>query len=165
MGRLYKKMFVVLRTDLKKDDCTNPNNAWDEEKSRCMDLLTWNGADDSTLGGGNDLIANKMWQTWNMDPFYTMKNAVTCWEEHDGHIGEAEPTQVWESDVPPPCFFAMEVVSGSYYVRGKGMIELGGDFAGQHGLDGMLWPKTKCEENSKYWTIEDHCKYSWVGDE
>ena len=165
MGRLYKKMFVVLRTDVPQDKCTEPNNAWDNEKSRCMDLLTWNGADDSTLGGGNDLIANKMWESWNMDPYWTMKNAVTSWEEHDGHIGDVGPMQVWESDVPPPCFFAMEVVCGSYYVRGRGMIELGGDFAGQHGLDGMLWPKSKCEENSRYWTIEDHCKYSWVGDE
>ncbi|KAM0709299.1 hypothetical protein Q7P35_003337 [Cladosporium inversicolor] len=84
-------MFVVLRTDVKQDKCTEPNNAWDDDKSRCMDLLTWNGADDSTLGGGNDLIANRMWKSWNMDPYWTMKNAVTCWEEHDGHIGDVEP--------------------------------------------------------------------------
>ena len=61
MLRLYKRAYVVIRPDLSVDECTNPNNAWDAEKSHCLDLLTWDGSVGGTLGGANDLTANNMW--------------------------------------------------------------------------------------------------------
>lgn len=165
MGRLYKKMFVVVRTDLPEDKCTNPNNAWDDEKSRCLDLLSWDGGDSSTLGGANDMTDNDMWKAWNMDPFWTMRNAVDCWEDNNGKIGDAKPSQVWESSTPPPCFFAMEVVKGSYSDSHRGMIKLSGDFPGQDGLEDKMWPKSKCEDASEFERGAYACEYDWVGDE
>jgi hypothetical protein len=43
------------------------------------------------LGGANDL--GDMWGCWNMDPMWTMRNAVECWEANDGKIGQASITQ------------------------------------------------------------------------
>lgn len=167
MGRHFKKLYVVLGDDIDKEECNGPHitSVWDDEKDRCMDLFSWDTGAKSTLGGANDVIENGMWEKWNMDPYWTMRNAVECWEEHNGHIGDANPSQYWESTVPPPCFFPMEVVKGSYSDASKGLIKLDGNYQGQYGLGGMNWPKKKCDAGTAFQRDPTTCKYSWVGDE
>lgn len=159
MLRLYKRAYVVVRSDLSLEECSNPNNAWDTEKSRCLDLLTWDGSVEGTLGGANDLTDNSMWGKWNMDPFWIMRNAVDCWENNGGKLASAKPTQNWESSLPPACFFAMEVLKGSYSDIQKGTLWLDGDFAGQDGMDGKLWPKSKCDSALEVGAEE--CEFEW----
>jgi len=157
MARLYKRTYVVVRSDLDVTECTNPNNAWDAEKSRCLDLLSWSGSVDGTLGGANDL--NDMWGKWNMDPFTTMRNAVDCWENNNGNIGPVVIDRNWADSTPPACFFAMTVLKGSYSDIQKGTLWLDGDFAGQSGMDGKLWPKNKCD--SALEQGDEECNYEW----
>lgn len=157
MARLYKRTYVVVRTDLDVNECTNPNNAWDAEKNRCLDLLSWDGSVDGTLGGANDL--NDMWGKWNMDPFTTMRNAVDCWEANNGKIGPVVIDRNWADSSPPACYFAMTVLKGSYSDIQKGTLWLSGDFAGQSGMEDKLWPKNKCD--SALEQGDEECNYEW----
>lgn len=155
MARLFKRTYVLVRPDLKESDCTDAVNAWDPEYSRCYTLHSWNGQVDGLQGGANDL--SDMWTRWDMSPLYTMRNAVQCWEANDGKIGDVKITQSWTSSEPPPCFFAMTVLKGSYESRAKGGLWLTGDFAGQKGLEGKYWPQNKC----KAWGMSTLCEYEW----
>lgn len=98
-----------------------------------------------------------------MDPYWTMKNAVDCWESTGGKLADAKPTQNWESDLPPTCFFPMEVLKGSYSDIQKGTLWLEGDFAGQDGMKDKLWPKSKCLSALEVGSEE--CEFSWNGEE
>lgn len=165
MGRLYKKLYIVIRDDIDQEECDGPHisSVWDEEKSRCLDLFSWDTGDESTLGGANDFINNGVWSKWNMDPLTTMRNAVDCWEEHNGHVGEAKTATTWDSALPPPCFFPMEVVKGTYSDANKGVIDLDGDYEGQFGLGDHRWPAKKaCKVRRADPTT---CDFEWVGDD
>lgn len=126
-------------------------------------MFSWDTGDKSTLGGANDFINNDVWNKWDMDPLVTMRNAVDCWEEHNGHVGEAKPATTWDSALPPPCFFPMEVVKGTYSDANKGVIDLDGDYEGQFGLGDHRWPAKKA---CKVWRADPTtCDFEWVGDD
>lgn len=149
MARRFKGAYVVVRDDLPYDKCNNPNNAWDSEKNRCLDLLTWYPKKvDTTLGGSKDMEV--VWDKWNMDKLATLRNAVDCWENNGGKIGDTGPRDgSWAAETPPPCFFAMPVLKGNYSDVSKGSIWMAGNFGGQDGQAGLLWPKSKCEDGNK----------------
>ncbi|KAJ3547829.1 hypothetical protein NM208_g1311 [Fusarium decemcellulare] len=149
MARQFKGAYVVVRDDLPIGKCTNPNNAWDGNKGRCLDILTWFPKKvDTTLGGSKDMEV--IWEAWNMDKLAILRNAVACWEDNDGHIGKTSIKEgSWASETPPPCFFAMPVLKGNYSDVSKGSIWMAGDFAGQEDQSGKLWPKAKCEDGNK----------------
>ena len=157
MARLFKRTYVLVRPDLEASECTNADSAWDGDKNQCYTLHSWDGTVDGTLGGANDLA--DMWGRWHMDPMWTMRNAVECWEAHDGKIGEVSITQGWTPSAPPPCYFAMTVLKGSYSDIQKGTLWLDGEFAGQKGMEGKLWPKNKCDEALELGAEE--CQYEW----
>ena len=158
MARLFKRTYVLVRPDLDVTECTDAVNAWDADKNQCYTLHSWDGTTSGTLGGANDL--GDMWGRWNMDPMWTMRNAVECWEANDGKIGQVSITQGWTSSAPPPCFFVMTVLKGSYSDIMKGTLWLDGNFAGQKGMQDKLWPKNKCEEQALEYDAEE-CQYDW----
>ncbi|KAK7438834.1 hypothetical protein Landi51_11481 [Colletotrichum acutatum] len=149
MARQFRGAYVVVRDDLPVDKCTNPNNAWEADKKRCLDILAWYPKKVSqTLGGNKDMEA--LWTDWNMDKLGTLRNAVECWENNNGHIGKTGIREgSWASETPPPCFFAMPVLKGNYSDVSKGSIWMAGNFPGQEGQAGLLWPKSKCENGNK----------------
>ncbi|KPM40559.1 hypothetical protein AK830_g5976 [Neonectria ditissima] len=149
MARQFKGAYVVVRDDLPINKCINPNNAWDDQKGRCLDLLTWYPKKVSTtLGGSKDMEV--VWDAWNMPKLQTLRNAVDCWESNGGHVGKTGIREgSWASTTPPPCFFAMPVLKGNYSDVSKGSIWMAGDFAGQDNQAGKLWPKSKCEDGNK----------------
>jgi chitinase len=157
MARLFKRTYVLVRPDLDASECTDAVNAWDADKNQCYTLHSWDGTADGTLGGANDLA--DMWGRWNMDPMWTMRNAVECWEANDGKIGGVSITQGWTSSTPPPCFFAMTVLKGEYSDIQKGTLWLDGNFAGQKGMQDKLWPKIKCDAALEVGAEE--CEYEW----
>ncbi|KAK5739053.1 hypothetical protein LTR17_005571 [Elasticomyces elasticus] len=146
MARLFKRIYVVVRTDIPQDKCTEPNNAWDAEKSRCLDMLSWDGTAGGTLGGANDL--NEIWNEYQLDKFATLRNAVDCWEGSGGKVGDVKPNDDWASTEIPYCFFGIEVLKGSYESEDMhGMLMLSGDFPGQENMEGKLWPMIKCDDS------------------
>ncbi|KAF4778701.1 hypothetical protein HER10_EVM0009051 [Colletotrichum scovillei] len=149
MARQFRGAYVVVRDDLPVDKCTNPNNAWEADKKRCLDILAWYPKKVSqTLGGNKDMEA--LWTEWNMDKLGTLRNAVECWENNNGHIGKTGIREgSWASETPPLCFFAMPVLKGNYSDVSKGSIWMAGNFPGQEGQAGLLWPKSKCENGNK----------------
>lgn len=163
MARMFKKAYVVIRDDLDQAACTNPNNRWDAERGQCIDFLTWDGSEGGKLGGANDL--NHLWTEWNMDALATYRNAIDCWEKSGGKVGTVVPNQDWSSSALPQCFFGMEVVKGTFtHWHGTEAITLAGDFAGQNGLAGKLWPKVKCLQGLTFERDEHKCEYTWNGE-
>jgi hypothetical protein len=89
MARLWRGIYVVVRDDLPSDKCTHPNNAWDDEKRRCLDVLAWYPKKvGQTLGGNKDI--EYAWSDWDMDKLRTLRNAVSCWEDNGGHVGKPD---------------------------------------------------------------------------
>ncbi|OBR04313.1 hypothetical protein CH63R_13440 [Colletotrichum higginsianum IMI 349063] len=81
--------YVVVRDDLPINKCTNPNNAWDADKSRCLEILAWYPKKVfQTLGGNKNMKA--LWTTWKMDKLQTLRNAIDCWKYNDGYIGKTD---------------------------------------------------------------------------
>ncbi|EXL74424.1 hypothetical protein FOPG_10455 [Fusarium oxysporum f. sp. conglutinans race 2 54008] len=153
MARLFKGFYVVIRDDLPINKCTHPNNAWDDRTGRCLDILSWWPKSASGRVGG-DLAMEKVWDKWNMSPLWTLRNAVECWENNGGKIGDAKVKALqseWTNGVPPPCFFAMPVLKGNWSkdAASDGAIWLAGDFVGQEGQAGRLWPKDKCDKANR----------------
>ncbi|KAI1049518.1 hypothetical protein LB505_008105 [Fusarium chuoi] len=153
MARLFKGFYVVIRDDLPINKCTHPNNAWDDRTNRCLDILSWWPKSASGRVGG-DLAMEKVWAKWNMSPLWTLRNAVECWENNGGKIGDAKVKALqseWANGVPPPCFFAMPVLKGNWSkdAASDGAIWLAGDFVGQEGQAGRLWPKDKCDKANR----------------
>ncbi|PCD34001.1 hypothetical protein FGRA07_09156 [Fusarium graminearum] len=147
MARAWRGLYVVVRDDLPKPKCINPNNAWDDEKGRCLDILAWYPKTDKKTFGGNKDI-EFAWNSWGMDKLGTLRNAVACWENNGGKIGSPKTSigsLTSSSPYDSPCFFAMPVLKGNYSDISKGSLWLAGDFAGQEGQAGKLWPKTRCE--------------------
>ncbi|RKL26365.1 hypothetical protein BFJ72_g13761 [Fusarium proliferatum] len=153
MARLFKDFYVVIRDDLPINKCTDPNNAWDDRTNRCLDILSWWPKSASGRVGG-DLAMEKVWAKWNMPPLWTLRNAVECWESNGGKNGDAKVKALqseWANGVLPPCFFAMPVLKGNWSkdAASDGAIWLAGDFVGQEGQAGRLWPKDKCDKSNR----------------
>jgi hypothetical protein len=53
----------------------------------------------------------------------------------------------------------MTVLKGSYNDIQKGTLWLDGEFAGQKGMEGKLWPKIKCDAALELGAEE--CQYEW----
>ncbi|CAG7560691.1 unnamed protein product [Fusarium equiseti] len=151
MARTWRGLYVVVRDDLPKPKCINPNNAWDEDKGRCLDVLAWYPKKVSqTLGGNKDI--EYAWNSWGMDKLATLRNAVSCWEDNKGHIGTPNTDVGSLKNKNPydlPCFFVMPVLKGNYSDVSKGSIWMAGDFPGQDNQAGKLWPKSKCAQGNK----------------
>jgi hypothetical protein len=151
MARNWRGLYVVVRDDLPLPKCINPNNAWDDEKGRCLDVLAWYPKKVSqTLGGNKDI--EYAWNSWGMDKLKTLRNAVSCWENNDGHVGKPD-TSIGSLKSKDPydlnCFFTMPVLKGNYSDVSKGSIWMAGDFPGQEGQAGKLWPKAKCTQGNR----------------
>ncbi|KAF5664348.1 chitinase 3 [Fusarium heterosporum] len=151
MARRWRGLFVVIRVDLTKDKCIHPNNAWDDDKKQCLDLLGWRPtrAVDSKLGGIEDNFFG--WHGWGMDKLKTMQNAVKCWEKNGGHVGKPS-TDIGSLATSNPydleCFFSMPVIKGEWAKYSNGAIWMV-DYVGQDGQHDLLWPKSKCEAENK----------------
>ncbi|KLO83446.1 Uncharacterized protein Y057_1095 [Fusarium fujikuroi] len=153
MAIFFKGFYVVIRDDLPINRCTHPNNTWDDRTNRCVDILSW-WPKSASGRVGSDLAMEKVWAKWNMSPLWTLLNAVECWENNGGKIGDAKVKALqseWANGVPLPCFFAMPVLKGNWSkdAASDGAIWLAGDFVGQEGQDGRLWPKDKCDKANK----------------
>ena len=150
MARIWRGLYVVIRDDLPEAKCIHPNNAWDEEKSRCLDVLAWYPkSTDQTLGGNKDV--EYAWNSWGMDKLKTLRNAVDCWEDKGG-VGQPNHDILLLQNKSPydnPCFFTMPVLKGNYSDIAKGSIWMAGDFPGQDGQAGKLWPRAKCNRGNK----------------
>jgi hypothetical protein len=138
---------VIIRDDIKKEDCKEVNQGWDEEKQRCYDLMIWNhkpqGDSHRYFGGANDL--NGLFQKYEMDPFATMRNSVDCWEANGGRSHAPQSWAQVNQNVHklPSRFFPAEVRKGSYNSKRRG-IDLDPNYIGSlndraPGGD-FLWP-------------------------
>ncbi|KAM0488654.1 hypothetical protein ACHAP7_000697 [Fusarium lateritium] len=147
MARNWRGLYAVVRDDLPLAKCTNRNNAWQSEKSRCLDILAWYPkVEGITFGGNTDIYY--AWDHWGMDKLATLKNAVECWEGNGGHVGKLNTEIGTLSSNDPyklPCFFTMPVLKGNYSDLGKGSLWLADNFPGQAGQAGKLWPKSRCD--------------------
>ncbi|CVL08612.1 related to chitinase [Fusarium proliferatum] len=153
MAILFKGFYVVIRDNLPINRCTHPNNTWDDRTNRCLDILSWWPKSASGRVGG-DLAMEKVWAKWNMSPLWTLRNAVECWENNGGNISDAKVKALqseWANGVPRPYFFAMPVFKGNWSkdAASDGAIWLAGDFVGQEGQAGRLWPKDKCDKANR----------------
>lgn len=151
MARIWRGLYVVVRDDLPLAKCVNPNNAWDDEKNRCFDVLAWYPKrTDQTLGGNKDI--EYAWDSWGMDKLKTLRNAVDCWENNGGHVGEPNTSIGSLQSKDPydlPCFFTMPVLKGNYSDVAKGSIWMAGDLPGQGDQAGKLWPRAKCKQGNR----------------
>ncbi|KAJ0299162.1 hypothetical protein COL516b_009414 [Colletotrichum fioriniae] len=122
MTRQSRGAYVVVRDDFPVDKCTNLNNAWEADKNRCLGIPAWYPKKVSqTLSENKDMEA--LWTDWNMDKPGTLRNAVKCWENNNGHVGKTGIRERnWASETPRPCFFAMPVLKGNYIDGSKGSI-------------------------------------------
>lgn len=149
MARNWRGLYAVVRDDLPKPKCINPNNAWDDDMGgRCLDILAWYPKNEGiTFGGNKDIYY--AWDHWGMDKLATLRNAVNCWENNGGHIGKPK-TDIGALKMPNPyeipCFFTMPVLKGNYSDDGRGSLWLAGNFPGQEGQAGKLWPKSRCKQ-------------------
>ncbi|KAM0433720.1 hypothetical protein ACHAQK_009156 [Fusarium lateritium] len=153
MGRRWRGLYVVVRDDLPKPKCTNRNNAWDDSKGRCLDILAWYPKEQGkTFGGNTDIYF--AWDEWGMDKLATLRNTVACWENSGGKIGEMKTDVGALKTSNPydiPCFFVMPTLKGNYSDIQKGSLWMAGDFAGQDGQAGRLWPKSRCAAENNKW--------------
>ena len=147
MARNWRGLYVVVRDDLPLSKCINANNAWDEESGGCLDVLAWYPkVTDQDLGGNKDI--EFAWNAWGMDKLKTLRNAVSCWEDNGGHVGKPDTSIASLKSKDPydlPCFFTMPVIKGNWTKYGHGSIWMAGDFPGQEGQAGKLWPWYKCK--------------------
>jgi hypothetical protein len=151
MARIWRGLYVVVRDDLPQAKCVHPNNAWDGDKGRCLDVLAWYPKHVEMAFGGNKDI-EYAWDSWGMDKLRTLRNAVDCWEDNGGHprqpdmgIGSLQSKDPYDL----PCFFAMPVLKGEHSDLVEGSLWMAGDFAGQDGQGGKLWPKAKCTQANR----------------
>ncbi|KAF5624811.1 chitinase 3 [Fusarium tjaetaba] len=153
--RMFDKMgfYVVIRDDLPINKSTHPNNVCDDRTNRYLDILSWWPKSASGRVGG-DLAMENVWAKWNMSRLWTFHNAVECWENNGGKIGETKVKALQSectNGVPPPCFFAMPVLKRNWSkdAASNSAILLAGDFVGQEGQAGRLWPKDKCDKANR----------------
>lgn len=146
MARRFTGAYVVIRDDLPIGKCTNANNAFDTDKGRCLDVLTYYPKTRKGRIGGSEAIETA-WSKWGMDKLATLRNTVSCWENNDASVGRADSSLgSWSSQTPPPCFFGMPVLKGNWTLDNTGTIWLAGDFVGQENQAGKLWPQSKCSD-------------------
>jgi hypothetical protein len=138
MARRHKGAVVIIRDDMKENDCKGINNAWDG--NRCLDILIWNqkGINDGDryFGGAHDMEG--IWEKYGMNQLATMKNSVDCWVNSGGKMGDVQPNP--NSGDLPPCFFPQEVKKGWWHQQKHGYINLDGAWPGQEGKNDQKWP-------------------------
>lgn len=128
-----------------------------------MDLFFWDTGDKSTLGGANDFINNTCGTRGTWIPSSPCVMPSTVGKSTTATSETPNSAQTWDSALPPPCFFPMEVVKGTYSDANKGVIDLDGDYEGQSGLGDHRWPAAKA---CKVWRADPTtCDFKWVGDD
>ncbi|KAF9774990.1 hypothetical protein IL306_006935 [Fusarium sp. DS 682] len=154
MARQWKGLYAVVRDDLPKPKCINRNNAWDDSHGgRCLDILAWYPKQKGQTFGGSTAIYYA-WDKWGMDKLATLRSAVACWENNGGKIGKMKTDIGSLKNTNPygiPCFFVMPTLKGNYSDIQKGSLWLAGDFAGQDGQAGRLWPRSRCADENQKW--------------
>lgn len=148
MARRFKGAYVVIRDDLPRDKCTNKNNVWDRQGSRCLDVLVHWPRPAGEIKGSTAI--ETAWNSWGMNKFDTLRNAVDCWESNGGKVGKPESKLgTWVDAASSQCFFAMPVLKGNWTGEEFGMIWLAGNFVGQEDDLGRAWPAEKCSNYNK----------------
>jgi len=142
MAKHFRHTWVIIRDDMADPNtCSNPNNAWDAEKNRCLDLMGYDGTAKGTFGGINDI---NIWESFSMDKLATMRNSVDCWVNNKGKAGPpSPPAEPFKSSDVPPCFFSHEVLRGTRVQKNRGGLQLNGDFPGQETKNNVMWPSSK----------------------
>lgn len=137
LARAYRFTQIIIRDDMNRDGCKGTNNAWDDQKNWCIDMMQFDGTPKGTLGGINDI---DMWKDFGMDKLATMRNTVECWQKNGGKEGSPGLlTDPFKTDSIPPCFFYHHVWKGPRQQKNRGWIKLDQSFAGQSGRSS--WPE------------------------